>query len=528
MAALLDRPRVKIDIQLDGCPNSAFSTLDTIRGEVLLSADADTHFDQVAISFTGTSRALIELSGVTAPTVGTSSAFHTFLRLVQPVESAAYPEPRVLEAGKSYSFPFTFVIPEQLLPYACNHDVLHHQTKADHVRLPPSLGDSPLLDDLAPEMVQIQYGVRVKVSKRGPDRKSVTLLERGRRVRVVPASEELAPLNVLDDSQEYRMRKEKDVKKGALRGKLGRMVVKAAQPKPFRLRQDQDKDQEHDPATTATVNLRFDPVDESQLPPRLGTLSSKLKANTWYATEPWADAPARSASLAWSHDRGVYVQTVSLATRCVASAQWTKHSGNSPAPSPSSSAACSRRGSVQSNCSDASNLSSSSHYTPHPASASYAGKTYYTTSIIVPVTLPKTKSFVPTFHSCLSARTYALDFCLSYHTPNTSLTAPNVSIRVPVQVMGPGTLHDASHIHAMSARQADEFFTPRTITAPPAEYTQRADLEATRGSINIQRESVRGVHRTASNVSANSFAAPPPEYSSLARELSNRPVVGTC
>lgn len=532
------RPRIRIDVRFDGHDEAlqapTFTTLDSIRGEAVIAADADTRFDQVTISFTGTSRTVIELPGVAAPTVGTSSAFHTFLRLVQPIEDDQYPAPRVLEAGKEYRFPFTFVVPEQLLPYACNHDTLHAQTKAAHTRLPPSLGDpmvagdgSALLDDMAPEMVQIQYGVRVKLSRKCPTGGTMsTLLERSRKVRVIPASEEQAPLDVLDDSQEYRMRKEKDVKKGALRGKLGRLVMTAAQPRPFRLPQMHSEQQQQPATTTATVHLRFDPVDEMQQPPRLGTLWSKLKVNTWYATEPWADTPSKTANLAWSHDKGMYAQTVCLATRCVASASWKKHTGHTPQTSPCPSTAPSRRGSIQSDCSDASDASTSSHYNPYTATASYAGKTYYTASLIVPVTLPKTRAFVPTFHSCLSARTYALDMCLSYHTPSTSLTAPQISIRVPVQVMGPGTLLDASHIYATSAQQAEEYFVPRTIMAPRPEYTQRANLrrdsQVARG---LERSTTVSSAISASTASHTVATAPPPEYSTFARP---REVRGTC
>lgn len=481
------------------------------------------HTDRV-----GTSRTLIEQPGVAAPTVGQSTAFHTFLRLVQPIEPADYPDPRVLEAGKEYRFPFTFVVPEQLLPYACSHDAVHPQIKSNHTRLPPSLGDpmvagdgSGLLDDLAPEMVQIQYGVRVRLSKASPtDGDMVTLLERSKKVRIVPASEEHAPLDVLDDSQEYRMRREKDVRKGSLRGKLGRLVMTAAQPRPFRLPKISKQDEQQPATTAATVHLRFDPVDDSQQPPRLGTLWSKLKVNTWYATVPWADAPSKTNSLAWSNDRGMYSRTVCLATRCVASATWKKHTGNTPQTSPSPSAAPSRRGSIQSDCSVASDLSStSSLYNPYTASASYTGKTYYTASVVVPVTLPPGKAFVPTFHSCLSARTYALDLCLSYHTPSTSLTAPQISIRVPVQIMGPGTLLDQSHIYETSAQQADEYFVPRTITAPRPEYTQRANLGRAR-SVSISTASVSSGGGVA--------ASPPPEYSSFGRVSSRQAVRGTC
>ncbi|GAB1203599.1 hypothetical protein APSETT445_002235 [Aspergillus pseudonomiae] len=60
--------------------------------------------------------------------------------------------------------------------------------------------------------------------------------------------------------------------------------------------------------------------------------------------------------------------------------------------------------------------------------------TYYTAAVIVPITLPQTKAFVPTFHSCLISRTYALDLNLCYHTPNASLLTSRISLRLPIQI----------------------------------------------------------------------------------------------
>lgn len=52
------RPRIRIDIRLhaqDGQSVPTFTTLDSIRGDAVITADVDTRFDQVMISFTGES-----------------------------------------------------------------------------------------------------------------------------------------------------------------------------------------------------------------------------------------------------------------------------------------------------------------------------------------------------------------------------------------------------------------------------------------------------------------------------------------
>src|SRR5204863_3154064 len=99
--------------------------------------------------------------------VGRTSVLHTVLKLIQPIDESLYPQPRIAEAGRTYAFPFTFVVPERLLEHVCNHSTNHPQVQDAHTRLPPSLGDpmlaasgSALPDDMAPLMCRIQYAIR--------------------------------------------------------------------------------------------------------------------------------------------------------------------------------------------------------------------------------------------------------------------------------------------------------------------------------------------------------------------------------
>ncbi|PGH36442.1 hypothetical protein GX50_00778 [[Emmonsia] crescens] len=528
--ALPRRSKLSVMITLKNqqpSPINSYTTLDKIDGEVKITSDHDVRFENLSIAFEGTSRTVIEPPGVSSPAIGRYSAFHTFLRLVQPIHEPQYPQPRIIEAGRTYTFPFTFVVPERLLPSSCHHKRSHPQVHAAHTLLPPSLGDpsisgngSTLLDDMAPQMTQIQYAIRAQVFKASPaDASLKVVVDAKRKVRVIPAMDQAPPLSVSDDSEEYRMRKEKDVKKGALRGKLGRIVMAAAQPKaiPVPASATTARSPESIPSTMATVHLRFDPTNEDQQPPRLNRLWTKLKVNTFFAAEPWTDIASKSSSLNWTLNRGVYTETVPLASRCVASAAWQKHT--SPSTSPFSSAASSlyRRDSFQ---------SASSVESLTGPSAGYAGETYYTASILVPISLPSTRTYLPTFHSCLSSRTYALEISLSYHTPSPNLTVPTLAIRLPVQISTTESLADASAERGMPKRVSntgDEFFTPRSIAPPQGDFIER--------SSTLMIGPGRGRSDTlASTVSATSNMAPP-EYSNvpspLARRLSNRMVVRT-
>lgn len=99
----------------------SYTTLDEIRGEVSISASSDTSFDDIYITFEGATRTFVEKIATTSPTNGRTEAFQNFLRLVQPMDGFEYPENRIMQAGKTYKYPFTFVVPERLLPQSCTH-----------------------------------------------------------------------------------------------------------------------------------------------------------------------------------------------------------------------------------------------------------------------------------------------------------------------------------------------------------------------------------------------------------------------
>ncbi|PLB41034.1 arrestin (or S-antigen), N-terminal domain protein [Aspergillus candidus] len=459
------RPKINIELvnQADGLVNS-YTSKDRIEGTAMVTVDRDTRFDEVDITFEGTARTSVERSALP----GRTGAYQTFLRLRQPIDDTLYPTPRVFEPGRTYQFPFTFVVPDRLLPHACSHHKTNQHVGRSHTMVPPSLGDpmlasdgKSLLDDLSPEMCRVSYVIRVVVNRRSNSSRNdtKTLVSAGKKVRVVPVIDEEPPLNFTDQDSVYCTRREKDVKRGLMRSKLGRLVVTASQPKPVRLSPPNGADSDI-VSTAATVHLRFDPVG-SELPPRLGTVWSRLRASTFYSAEPWADYPSASSALLWTQvGRGIYSETAPLSKLCVASAQWTKHSA----------VTFDRCDSLQSTSSEDSLAASST---------SPARQTYYTASVVIPITLPTSKAFVPTFHSCLISRTYTLELSISYHTPCANLVSPSASLRVPIQLVSQPRLGGkGSELDISQAEVNAEFFSPRRAPVtdsspcpPPPEYT---------------------------------------------------------
>lgn len=489
----------------------SYTSSDEIRGVVSITTSCDTTFDEVYITFEGATRTFVEKIATTAPTSGRTEAFQNFLRLVQPMDDATFPEPRIAKAGQTYRFPFTFVVPEQLLPQTCSHPVGNDSVRDAHLNLPPSLGDpllatvgKTLMDDMAPDMGVIAYSVKCRITNgRGSSGKHVIIAEHTKKLRVIPQVDESPPLSVLGGLQDdYKLRKEKDIKKGVFKGKLGRLTIESDQPKSLRLPSINSKST--CPVTTmATVYIRFDPADEKIQPPRLTSLTSKLKVATFFGSIPMREIPTKSTDFHYSNTKGIFVETLNLSSRCIASAQWEHHKNDIPM----------RRDSAFSTIS---NLN-----IPEPSS-SYTGKSFYTSKILVPITLPVTsKLFVPTFHSCLVSRIYALDLHLTVNTPGATATATTLHLKLPIQVSAgnpsrrPSIAEQEAEAEAAAAASDTlDFFHPRSLAPPSPEYTERAQLASI-----IPSASPEYTERSQSV----SLAPPSPEYTERPRPASFAP-----
>ena len=420
------------------------------------------------ITLEGTTRTYVEKIATTSPTSSRTEAFQSFLRLVQPMDDSDIPEPRVLEEGRAYKFPFTFNIPERLLPQSCTHAKENEAVEEAHLNLPPSLGDpmvateggKALLDDMGPDMGTISYAIKVRITKgRNSNGKHMIVTEESRKLRVIPAVPEWAPLDVLGGQyDDYNLRKEKDIKKGMFKGRLGRLSMESSQPKSLRL--PSVRCGASRPTTTmATVNLRFDPTSETSGPPRLNQLNTKIKVSTFFSSVPMREIPTKASEFFYSSTKGLNSETLNLSSRCLASVEWERHETDSDPI---------RRGSAFST------LSGPGTAIPRP-SESYLGKSFYTATVLVPITLSKgSKTFVPTFHSCLVSRMYALDLYLSVNTPGIQ---PSLHLKLPIQVSAEGsdarpTISD-EEAAAIAAREANAFFVPRSVAPPIPEYTER-------------------------------------------------------
>ncbi|TGO67491.1 hypothetical protein BOTNAR_0041g00290 [Botryotinia narcissicola] len=460
------RPDVEILLH-DHHDGKTYTTFDGLSGKASITAPHDAEFDEIQITLEGVTRTYVENISHSSAAFKTT-AVHRFLKLVMPVREAAYPQPRIAEAGKTYIFPFNFVIPEQLLPTACSHACDADHVHMAHVQLPPSMGDreTSILDDLAPEMTKIQYSINARVIKHNDfPKKQISLIEGSKKLQIIPMVAEAPPMSISDDDKnDYQLSKTKSLRKGVFSGKLGKITVSADQTGAIVLPSPESSS---GATSMATLKLQFEPHDSNSQPPRLGSLATKIKAISFYATKP-AKFLSSKSSMVKNFDpaRQLYQTSVPLSSRCVEQVAWVKH-----LPQPD----LSRRASTIS--------SSSSEYSDNSQMSLKAqDKIYYTAEILVPISLPSSKTWVPSFHSCIVSRTYSLDLALSIHTPGAGIPASTVKLCLPIQIAAQGNrtapLALTAEEAAAELADANEYLRPRVIEMPREDLVENSILRS--------------------------------------------------
>ncbi|KAI9840577.1 MAG: hypothetical protein M1837_001516 [Sclerophora amabilis] len=521
---------VHLNIALHGQEGSflhSYTTLDKLEGEVTLTALQTTQIDDVNITFEGHAKTWVEKLAPTVAAATRAEAHHSFLKLTQPIDESQFPDDRTLDAGKTYTFPFTFVIPPRMVP-ACRHPCQSDQIRDLHSELPPSFGDPglagdghALLDDMAPDMSKIWYSIQASVMRQRPnDGKSLKIAEKMKKVRVIPAFEEHAPVNAEFKSEDYKLRSEKTLRKGMLKGKLGRLTMESAQPKSLCLAPPGSVSA-CAVTSMATVVLRFDPADENCAPPKLSSLNTKMKVNTWFSATGMRDFPVAQTAFHDGH-RGLFYEDIPLAARCVEAVKWEKQEASVRTDDDNNDAALR---------SPSPSSSHSGRPQPEP-SARYQGGTFYTARILVPINLPKNKFFAPTFFSCLVARIYQLEIGLSIQKPGFNVSSTfRVRVRVPIQVSSAGRLSNpAERAESLLSADADadEFFLPRSIAPPAAAFTETSasprDSAIVLSSASSPRQQPAAGAGAGAGATATGATYAPPGYSYFAGASHGVPV----
>ncbi|KAK0714584.1 hypothetical protein B0H67DRAFT_513003 [Lasiosphaeris hirsuta] len=463
-------PRSNIEINLDNHYNSkVYSTLSPVAGNVTITTKRDVRFDSIQILLVGNTKTRVD--GVSSP----HEVTHTFLKMLMPIPESTYPVPRILETGETYTIPFNFVIPTQLTIGACHHHMQSDLLQDQHVLLPPTMGRWEK-DDMAPQMVQVEYSVKARVL-RDPEvgEARIRIMEAVKPIQVLPVSVEEPPLNITEADTLYIMAKSKSVRRNVLSSKLGRLTAEAGQPGPAVLRSD-GLYMVSQP--TAQIHLSFEPTSPDVLPPKVTAVSGKITAHSFFASGTISNFPNMGE---WnqqfvSDKRGAYSTSASLPAMSAPKVRWTQQLS-----------AATRRDSGYSSDHNNNNNNSPEYDSrasrqQSESSTTAAGSPIFHTAVLqIPILLPTDKkTFVPTFHSCIASRVYTVQLSL---TVSVGSAATTVSLTLPIQVGVEAEMEQAyggmglpSFEAAVAEAEADAHLQPRVLTVPELQYVQTSVL----------------------------------------------------
>ncbi|KAJ5666815.1 S-antigen N-terminal domain protein [Penicillium macrosclerotiorum] len=383
--------------------DATYTTYDRIEGNIVLKVMEETKIDQIRITF----EALTKYQGSSVTTVrrtvpfvpGRRGASHTFLRFRQPTDSSEYANSTYLVPGKVYKFPFAFTIPARLK--YCKHDTQHDDVNDTHSLLPPTLGraTSNLLDlndsEMTTNACKITYALKAYISQcqSSTDTSPSILCDISKTIRVIPAT-------VLDVCRAENPKKHIIPKNMRSERTQGRLQLRAEQPEPVQIASY--KTQNDDIATTTIkLQVQYDP-EKNEQPPRLINLRSSLEVATHYATVPWEDYPSAQDLNTCDRNQEARVVTVPLSSLDLSSIKWEK-------------------------------IPSLSNALPETDESGVSKPCSYLAYVTVPVVMPSDKHFVPTFHSCLISRTYAVGISLNYRS-SSAFCSSNVKLTTSLEV----------------------------------------------------------------------------------------------
>ncbi|RPA97546.1 hypothetical protein L873DRAFT_1771080 [Choiromyces venosus 120613-1] len=435
-ASPFTKPQTTISINGDNAlsayrTQATYTTNSRITGTVeVLSTHGEVRFDEVIITFDGVMKTWLDRMGPAPASSGRTYAEKTFLKLTQPINQAHLPIPRILAKGKTYTFPFEFVIPARLLPSACTHSRSPMESggedENEHLHLPPSSGDpilpdahGALVDDSTPDMLKISYAVNARViRRRESDNKALLLSSCVRKLRVLPHFEDAPPVHFSaaaagSGKGEWVFSKEKDLKKSLFKPRFGCIRISAGQPGALRLVDPNGAG--YPPGTTLPLSLIYTPTTTTSTspppppppPPKLTTITTKLCTTTTFSTTP---LPHSTGSPGATAAAGSYSTTQTLATRCISATPWRNN----------------------------------------------------TTTLTIPISPPKAAHLLPSFTTCLGARRYLLEVIVG------AQGCSGISLKLPLQVSFPAPALPEDDDDDDGGEGVEEFFTPRSIAPPPA------------------------------------------------------------
>ncbi|KAF7589807.1 hypothetical protein BBP40_003616 [Aspergillus hancockii] len=356
---------LSVDISLRSGKNSTHEsylyshlTGDKIQGVATVRAHCDLRLDGIEISFIGEERT----------TVQTGNAYRQFQDIKYLIDDSSFPPSKIFKENVKYQFTFSFEVPDHLSPDACDHRIASPLIRQAHLRPPPSFGDpsvsglgGKLKDDYAPPTCKILYTIQASLFRNIPiiEKRDVLLVKRIK-LRVKPAIDEIPPLDLMNTPNDYCLEQDREILDGRSKEVVGQLSILMEPPKSFCLPL-------RDPHAliNSSINLllRYEStVGQTELP-QIQALRGQLVATTFYTTTFHEDVPTKKKDF-FGRPKNFSETQFPPFSYSIASLDWMPDGDN---------------------C--------------------------FVATLLVPVNLPRL-NFIPTFHTCLVSRTYALDLKL--------------------------------------------------------------------------------------------------------------------
>ncbi|RAQ52035.1 hypothetical protein AFGD_006350 [Aspergillus flavus] len=333
-------------------------TGDKIHGVVTVRSHCDIRVDGIEVSFIGEERTILQ----------TGKAYRQFQDLKYLIDDSSFPPGKLFKERHRYQFEFTFEVPDHLSPDVCNHKITSPTIRQAHLRPPPSFGDpsvsglgGKLKDDYAPPTCKILYTIQAALFRNIPviDKRDILLVHRIK-LRVKPAVDEWPPLDLLSSVNDYCLEADHAVLDSRTKEEYGQLTVTLEPPKSFRLPL---RDPHSLISSTVNLFLYYKVTGEQSDLPQLQSFRGKLVATTFYTASYYEDVPSKQKDF-FGRPKNYSETHFPPFSYSIASLDWVP---------------------AEENC--------------------------YVATLLVPITLPRL-NFIPSFHTCLTSRVYALDLRL--------------------------------------------------------------------------------------------------------------------
>jgi hypothetical protein len=242
---------------------------------------------------------------------------------------------------------------------------------------------------MSPEMAEVIYSISFTLWEREDKaRRSKKILESMHPVYILPRRQEHAPILVPSNNKHYHLRSETNLSRGVLRHPLGKLIASATQPLAILLQSLGTKNIRL--STTIKMNRRFEPARQDQAAPCLVGAEFQLRAMTFFGLDPWQYSPDLSDVSTWGSRRGMWSEYVSLTVGNEVRVDWK----------------CQRE----------------------------RDQLFFTASIETSVSLPHSRRYPSTSHSCLVSRVYSLKTKMFYRGHEQARSSSSIVLFVPVEL----------------------------------------------------------------------------------------------